>query len=191
MSRFLAVKDARWFRALLFALGIVASACHDDTSSRPRAPPPDGGLICTACSGECAETLAIASSRHVEGAVSYSDEPPAGGDHSACWATWGVHSVAVAPEHWVHNLEHGGIVLLYVCPAGCAADVARLEDFVGTHPRTLLTPYPKLPERFAAVAWGRRLVSGCLDLGAVGSFYDAFFDAAPESYRDDPPAGCP
>src|SRR5438105_14857462 len=56
--------------------------------------------------------------------ISYRDNPPASGNHYPVPAPWGVSTVQ--REQWVHNLEHGGIVLVYNCPAGCDADVQKL-----------------------------------------------------------------
>ena len=48
--------------------------------------------------------------------VMYKHNPPASGLHWPNYATWGVHKEIVPREMWVHNLEHGAIVLLYNCP---------------------------------------------------------------------------
>src|SRR4051794_21406825 len=79
---------------------------------------------CGACGGDCTlEQLEYDQSYHVGGPIDYADRPPAGGPHDPCWAPWGVHSEPVADDHWVHNLEHGGIVYLYCC-TDCDDDVA-------------------------------------------------------------------
>jgi hypothetical protein len=100
-----------------------------------------------------------------------------------------VHDTELKTERWVHNLENGGVVLLYHC-ADCAADIAKLAAFSATHPRTIVTPYPMLPARFAVVAWEYRLVSDCLDLAAFEAFYAARFDHAPESIEQAPDVSC-
>jgi hypothetical protein len=48
--------------------------------------------------------------------ISYLSNPPASGPHWPWPANWGMHAGIVPHEWWVHNLEHGGIVLLYNCP---------------------------------------------------------------------------
>ena len=49
--------------------------------------------------------------------LSYVSDPPASGSHWPWRADWGVYLDRVIPrERWVHNLEHGGIVLLFNCP---------------------------------------------------------------------------
>jgi hypothetical protein len=134
--------------------------------------------------------MPAASNPHTTDPVNYPDLPPTSGPHNPCWATWGVHDSPIAPEHWVHNLEHGGVVFLYNCPDGCAADVATLTQLVNTHTRTVLTEYDQLPGRFAVVAWGRRIVSSCVDTATFAKFYTENFDHGAESDRDDPPSTC-
>lgn len=44
----------------------------------------------------------------------YNSDPPTSGDHSgAPPATWGSYTETLPPERFVHNLEHGGIVIHY------------------------------------------------------------------------------
>lgn len=130
------------------------------------------------------------SAFHVTGQVPYPNLPPTGGDHSGCWDTWGVHEEEVRTERWVHNLEHGGVVLLYRCDDGCPDDVERLRAFVSNHARTLLTPYAKLPRRFGIVAWEHRLLSDCIDEAALERFYAARFDHGLESIDSEPSTIC-
>jgi hypothetical protein len=151
---------------------------------------PGGKGLCTS-SGDCEEAIPVNSAQHMDGTIDYPDPPPAGGNHNPCWGAWGVHAQALGVEHWVHNLEHGGVVFLYHCSGGCAADVAKLAAFVKGHRLTILTEYDAMPKRFAVVAWGFRLQSDTLDLGAFEMFYTAHVDHAPESIDSGPPAGCP
>jgi hypothetical protein len=102
-----------------------------------------------------------------------------------------VHDAPLAPERFVHNLEHGAVVLLYACPDGCAEELEALEGFVEERPWAILTEYGSMPTRFAILAWGYRLMSDELDLAAFGAFYDAHADRAPESVPSGKPAGCP
>lgn len=160
-------------------------------------PPPvdlDGSLgLCDACEASCVEEALLAGSRvHVEGGVDYTDVPPTSGDHDPCWAPWGVHETEVPDERWVHNLEHGGVVLLYNCPDGCDAEVDALAAMVEERGAFgLLTPYAALPARFAAVSWGHRYVTDCFDPEALEAFWDARANRAPESLTSDPSPSCP
>lgn len=163
-------------------------ACTDEDAYR-RPPDVDAGMLCANCGG-CEEKLPVTSAFHVTGSVPYEDLPPVGGDHSACWASWGVHDTEVRTERWVHNLEHGGVVLLYHCDDACDSDIDQLRAFVANHPRTLLTPYAQLPRRFGVVAWEHRLLSDCVDLEALARFYEARYDHGLESIPDEPSPIC-
>jgi hypothetical protein len=171
------------------ASGDDAGRVDDDAGSLGDSGGTQSGL-CTSCGG-CDEPVQVTSANHGVGTVHYDSLPPAGGDHNQCWGSWGVHDKTLAPERWVHNLEHGGIVLLYNCPSGCPADVAKLATFVKARPRALLTADTDMPTMFAIVAWGQRLKTDCLDLAAFATFYTSHVDHAPESIPDGPPTGCP
>jgi len=154
------------------------------------APQADAGPLCAACGG-CEEVQTVVSTMHTTQSVTYKDPPPTSGPHNPCWARWGIHDEPLAAERWVHNLEHGAVVYLYNCPDGCDAEVAMIEQLTAARAYAISTAYPDLPARFAAVAWGRRLVTDCLDLTAFTQFYDNNANHAPESNLSDPSPGCP
>lgn len=137
--------------------------------------------ICTSCDA-CEESVAIPTRRHLGGDLNYSDPPPAGGDHNPCWANMGIYTDAVAPEFWVHTLEHGAVAFLYHCSEGCDEEVQAITEIAeDDRPFALVTPYPDLPTRFAVVSWGHRLVTDCFDREAFEAFYAAHVDQAIES----------
>lgn len=176
----------------LLSLTTLCTACGDDRDESPSPQPgniPDGGT-CATCDGACEETLALDSPVHIEGDILYSDTPPAGGPHNGCWAPYGFHEEPVRPENWVHNLEHGAIVLLYRCPEGCDLELGELRTFAEARSRVLVTPYAAMSGRFAAVSWGQRLVTTCLDLDAFAAFYDTRFNRGLENVGAGPPSGC-
>jgi hypothetical protein len=190
------------------AVLVVAVACN---GRDPVELPNDSGFIgtqdltlptllsstpCDACGGDClVEELAYeAGPLHISDPLDYADPPPAGGPHNPCWATWGVHTEPVLDDNFVHNLEHGGVVWLYACDptdAACAADVETLTTLatdVGLF--ALVTPYPDMEPRYATLAWGWRLTTGCVDLALQQAFYDDHVDRAPESLPSDPSTQC-
>ena len=68
----------------------------------------------------------------------------------------------VAPEYWVHNLEHGYIVVLYNCPSGCPADVAALTQWYDGHApdpaltsekKIIVIPWMSMSSHFAVESW--------------------------------------
>ena len=183
--------------ALWLCAGFVICGCLSTGDPPPKRAAEtflDAGLAepCMTCEGQttCTSVIQNLSAAHVEIDIT-SDPPPAGGDHNSCWATYGIYNDPLAGQYWLHNLEHGAVVYLYNCPDGCADDIATLESFVTSHPRTLLTAYPYMTTRFAILSWGRRLLSDCLDPSVVEQFYEDHVDRAPESIESGPPSGCP
>ena len=147
---------------------------------------------CTACGGVCDyESLNYASRSHIQSDLLYAGTP-AGGSHHLCWAPWGISTTPVGDEHWVHNLEHGGVTFLYRCTTDCAAEVAQLAEYVGTLPAgtAVMSPEPMLNHRFTIVAWGYRLETDCLDLAAFEAFYLEHQGHGPEATTMPPPPQC-
>ena len=121
--------------------------------------------------------------------VQYDTNPPCAGDHWPVWAVWGTHTDPVPPEYFVHNLEHGGVVLLYNCPQGCPDLVLALECLVQAQPvdpicqgtgvdnRFLISPDPDLAGTWAAAAWRYYISSSapCADVGALSAFITAHY----------------
>lgn len=109
--------------------------------------------------------------------VTYATEPPCAGNHYPIWAAYKTYTTPIPEGFFVHDLEHGAVVLTYNCPDGCAADVAAAQAMLDKLPadpscaaqgssvrrRALMTPDPKLDVRFAASAWGWTLRARCFD----------------------------
>lgn len=147
---------------------------------------------CTACGGACDyESLNYASGNHIQTDLLYAGTP-AGGSHHLCWAPWGISTTPVGDEHWVHNLEHGGVAFLYRCTTDCSAEVAQLTDYVSTLPvgTAVMSPEPMLNHRFTVVAWGYRLETDCLDLAVFEAFYVEHQGHGPEATTMPPPPQC-
>ncbi len=128
-------------------------------------------------------------------AVAYSSNPPTSGSHYPIWASYRSYPAPVARGFWVHDLEHGAIVITYNCQ-NCAGQIAALEAFLAARPvdplcispvrhRFVVTPDPLLDTVFAASAWGHALRSSCFDLDALGAFIDAHYARAPENLCGD------
>jgi hypothetical protein len=102
------------------------------------------------------------------------ENPPTGGLHYVSPATCRAATSAVPRCNWIHNLEHGHVVLAYNCPSGCpdvvaALDALRREVPTGTNGvrRALLTPDPQLPQRVGAVVWGWSYSGDEVDADAI------------------------
>ncbi len=87
----------------------------------------------------------------------YNSNPPSSGAHTAYTGPWGVHQAPLAPEIWLHNLEHGGVVINYRCDGACPELVEGLKAVAGQHALIIITPAPYLNHRVALAAWGHTL----------------------------------
>ena len=118
----------------------------------------------------------------------YKHYPPASGPHYDQEAEWGVYDQPVAEGHWVHSLEHGGIVLLYKCPSGCPDLVQQLKDFYAAAPKSakwneaklVVTPYEHMDHQIAIVAWDWIDEMDSFDRDRLQKFYNAHLDKGPE-----------
>src|SRR5207302_1571640 len=96
------------------------------------------------------------------------------------WAAFEIFSSTVARGYWVHNVEHGAIVLLYRPDAGpdlVSALIDACNAIPGNaergHKRALLTPDPLLIGTVAIVAANVTLEGGCVDRDAILDFVAA------------------
>jgi hypothetical protein len=122
--------------------------------------------------------------------VPYGSNPPASGDHFQIWAAYGRTYASLERGFWLHNAEHGAIVLLHRCdPATCPDVISGLEDAVRAFPadaaceapvrqRALVVFDPLLPEgvEVAAIAWTRSYTATCVDPAAIALFHRDFYN---------------
>ena len=109
--------------------------------------------------------------------IEYQHNPPASGPHYPVWLRYQVYDAALARGYWVHNLEHGGIVLAHR-PDAPAAGIAALQqayqdlpdDPACGHRRALVVPDPALPHAFAIIAADFTLEGECVDGPAIQRF---------------------
>jgi hypothetical protein len=120
--------------------------------------------------------------------VQYNSRPPTSGNHYDTPSGYGVFDRAVPTGNWVHNLEHGAIVVLYrpdLCDATCTAAV---KDVYKQAPRSkqfnnvklVVTPYPDMDHAVAAVAWQWVDEMDTGDEGRILAFYRDHVDKGPE-----------
>ncbi len=183
----------RWHGLLGFlgALSAFGAACG---SSGLEA----GGDAGFAPSGPVGPCKAVTQQHAIEGQthvpicsyVDYLTLPPSSGNHYMVWAAYKTYTQPVPEGYWVHDLEHGAIVLTYNCgTAGCPADVAAAQQMIDSYPddpvcasqntgvphRFVMTPDPRLDVQFAASAWGWTLRANCFDEGAFRAFAVAHY----------------
>lgn len=121
--------------------------------------------------------------------ISYDQNPPSSGPHWPMWQEpWGPYPSGLPRERWVHDLDHGGIVLAYNCPAGCDDVSGELTTMMNATPpdrfdlqRFLIVPDTEMPHKVAALAWGWRWQSDAVDMTSIRCFVTARYDRAPES----------
>jgi hypothetical protein len=164
------------------ALLLSLPACGGGSSPTPL---PSGSPGCTMTERAVANEGWV----HVaEGSsVAYAANPPASGPHYPVWLRYEAYATAQARPYWVHNLEHGAIVLLHR-PDAPASGVTALNETLRAlpndpacgHPRALLTPDPALPTPFAAVAANFVLQGECVNPQAIAQFTSAHRNRAPE-----------
>ena len=148
--------------------------------------------------GPCDGTLTIetnTTAEHVNTgtAVDWTNSPPTSGPHYPTWAAWDRHYAALPRGHYVHNAEHGGVILLYRCDTDCPDVVASLvaaaramsPDPSCTTPitkRVIITSDPLLPDgvQVAAVTWNHAYTASCYD-AYVETFAREHYAKAPEN----------
>lgn len=115
----------------------------------------------------------------------YNSDPPTSGPHGPA-VQWGVHDAPVPKENLVHNLEHGGSLILYNCPDGCPDVVRSLtstaDSYIAEGRKVILAPYPSMAKRFALVAWTYLDSFDELDASRIIQFMESgLSDQAPEA----------
>ena len=139
--------------------------------------------------GEVQQTPSASGIHVAEGTtIHYDYNPPSSGPHYPSPANWGVYPTALAPGTWVHNLEHGGIVVLYQCPSTCTALQAQMQALYTQMPfdgqfnekKVIITPYANLDHLVRLQAWGWTLPLDTVDTAAIDAFYHEHVNKGPE-----------
>lgn len=119
--------------------------------------------------------------------LEFQNSPPASGKHYARTANYGFHDEPVAAGYWVHNLEHGAIVVLYNCPNDCPALKDQLRQIYDTFPqgkfkrvKLVIVPDTAITTQLVALAWNRKLELIEFNREQLLSFYNAYVDRGPE-----------
>ncbi|HEY8142125.1 MAG TPA: DUF3105 domain-containing protein [Kofleriaceae bacterium] len=173
---------------LLALLVASALACGDDGSASPvDADRRDAGP-CEAFPVENEGWMHVPE----DSTIDYQHNPPASGPHYPVWSRYQVHEEPLARGYWVHNLEHGAIVLVYRSDAP-AATVEALRaaweaiplDPICRHRRSLVVADPDLDDQVAVVAADWAIEGDCIDQDAILDFVDQHRNHAPEQVCGD------
>ncbi|HEV3231155.1 MAG TPA: DUF3105 domain-containing protein [Candidatus Dormibacteraeota bacterium] len=118
----------------------------------------------------------------------YKHQPPSSGPH---YSEAGKGPIAAAnytteqaPGGWVHNLEHGYIVLAYTCTTDCTSIHDQIQAEIANIPKEshfnevkfLATPYQGMTAKFALLAWDRELDMPSFDATTLEGFYGKYVD---------------
>ncbi|MDC0743386.1 DUF3105 domain-containing protein [Polyangium mundeleinium] len=196
-------RDALTCALVLVSLGVVG--CGEDAPPvgptgpaqtevlTPDATPLPGETECRVVK---TTNIPVASASHVALCtdVSYETNPPSGGNHWGQWAAFKKYTTPVPREMYVHDLEHGAVVLAHRCDGACPEVVEALEEVfdeaaadplclsagAGPKARLVLTPDADLDTPIAAAAWGATYTATCLDKASLAAFVAEAYGKGPE-----------
>ena len=113
---------------------------------------------------------------HVEGAVDYAQNPPAGGEHAAAWLNCGIYTEPVPNENAVHAQEHGAVWVTYNPDQVTGDDLKALQDSVPST-YSVLSPMPDLQSPVVISAWANQVELDGVDDPRLQDFVDKFWQA--------------
>ena len=149
-----------------------------------------------AASGELGQVQPDQGNRHAEPGekITYQICPPASGRHVNALGRGPIEPRVYGPDSgtvpmgWIHNLEHGGVVVLYSCTLG-ACDEPTLQELramaaglpasgiCGVSPGVLsvvTARFDQMPTRFAALVWNRVMYMDELNSPDIYEFYTRY-----------------
>jgi Protein of unknown function (DUF3105) len=121
----------------------------------------------------------------------WNTDPPTSGPHYGIPAIFGIYDEPLEIARVVHNLEHGGIFILYGDDVP-EATVDQLRSFYDDHQTgTIMAPLPSLGKQFALGAWvsdgvgGNGYLAKCekFDEDALSTFFHGFQFQGPERFE--------
>lgn len=166
-----------------------------NSGSKPASSTPPAVVTARAAAENVGEKQPLETGSHISvgSKGSWATDPPTSGKHYSATGIapvpWGTVDTHLKPEQWVHNLEHGGIVVLFSCANGCAEDTAAIRSYIASAPqesdfhevKLAAASYPVPGHRFALLAWGWRMFLDSWDPVQAASFYAAHVDRSPEA----------
>ncbi len=155
-------EGAEGVRAPLLAALLLTAGCGSVRADDP-------------CAGVPLTTNRSDDNHHVS-SCSVTDEcgnglnPPNSGPHCGLTVPCRTLTFETSRCSWIHNLEHGHLVLLYRCDGECPEAAAALQPFAdrvaaGSNGvrRVVIAPDKNLPTPFAAIVWGTSWTGDALD----------------------------
>jgi hypothetical protein len=186
-------------RVFVLATAVALLGCHDAgpgtvATDDAGAPASLSDLVGGSCAVEVAAP-ADEGAAHIEtcSATSYHSKPPSSGSHYPVWPVFRVYDQPVPWGFLVHGLEHGAVVIVYNCPAGCADQLVALKAMVEAQPTkpgcsrppVIVAPDPTLDVPFAASSWGYTLRAQCFDRDRFAAFVERRINHGRENIASD------
>ncbi len=120
--------------------------------------------------------------------ITYDHYPPSSGPHYGSPSIYRVFDEPVPEGSWVHNLEHGAIVLLFKCEDECEIRIDQIQDLYDRLPdgafgqvKLVASPYERSSTEFTVLAWGWQEDLDQFDAGRIERFYRDLVDRGPEA----------
>lgn len=120
--------------------------------------------------------------------IAFPNYPPSSGPHYETWLPWRFFDTEQAEGFWIHNLEHGGLVILYNCMGQPCDQLktqldglynkAKLDKYSAQ--KIVITANSKIKTRLAVIAWGWVDEFDQFDEARILAFYDARNNKGPE-----------
>ena len=124
----------------------------------------------------------------------YNSSPASSGPHyadSTAPTEWGIYTQEVPAEVFLHNEEHGGVVVTYNPKLLPSDQVKRLQELFAPSDkkgekdfqpsRFILTPSSKAKQAIEMATWGWTLGLDKYDEGQITKFYQQHINKAPEA----------
>lgn len=109
----------------------------------------------------------------------YNSPVPVSGPHSSTGG-WGFQEKSIPAENYIHNLEHGGIVILYK-PDISQENMDKIEKYANKKWKVLATSSKIIPSPISIAAWGWYQLFDEFDKESMNAFYKAHLNRAPEN----------
>ncbi len=171
-------------KKLILFLGLVVVTFAGLILFTPKKPQP--AKIGVQHASEGAQHISDVSAPHTP----YQTNPPTSGPHYVQTAPWSISQTQIPDEQFVHNLEHGGIVITYQ-PSLPKDEVAKLEKIAAELTyndkqqsnkgfKVLVTPRPANSAPIQLVSWQWSLDLQSVDAAKIQQFYRDHLNQSPE-----------
>jgi len=177
---FIAIAAVIVIAAAAVGIGFVMAGGEEESS---------GPLGIGECTVQTFEPLGAGHVAELPADYEYNSVPATSGVHSPQTAIWNIYDQPVPQINYVHNLEHGGVVVQYGTEVP-AATVDQIRGWYQEDPRGFivapLVPEfeeddPTLADKIVLVSWTHMMRCSSFDEEAFNTFGDDYRDDAPEA----------